>query len=83
VFFFQLNELVSFENGLHDSTPRLHVEGIIGEQPASTTIEFDAVSCSVMENCGSVKLAVVRSGDTTKEASVRWVGVEVTVCSCI
>ena len=67
----QLTELVSFENGIHDSAPRLNVEGIVGGRALSTTIEFDAVSCSVMENCGSVKVAVVRSGDTSREAQVR------------
>ena len=37
-----------------------------------TEIEFDAVSCSVMENCGTVKVNVVRRGDLTRSATVRY-----------
>lgn len=37
----------------------------------STVIEFDAVSCSVMENCGSVKLIVIRTGDLSQTATIR------------
>uniref|UniRef100_H2Z6E5 Calx-beta domain-containing protein n=1 Tax=Ciona savignyi TaxID=51511 RepID=H2Z6E5_CIOSA len=34
--------------------------------------QFDAVSCSVMENCGTVKIIVVRVGDISREARVRY-----------
>uniref|UniRef100_H2Z6F1 Calx-beta domain-containing protein n=1 Tax=Ciona savignyi TaxID=51511 RepID=H2Z6F1_CIOSA len=43
-----------------------------GYDPISTEIEFDAVSCSVMENCGTVKIIVVRVGDISREARVRY-----------
>lgn len=43
-----------------------------GGRRCRTEIEFDAVSCSVMENCGSVKLNVIRRGDLAKCASVRY-----------
>uniref|UniRef100_H2Z6E9 Calx-beta domain-containing protein n=1 Tax=Ciona savignyi TaxID=51511 RepID=H2Z6E9_CIOSA len=48
-------------------------DGILGYPgKVSTEIEFDAVSCSVMENCGTVKIIVVRVGDISREARVRY-----------
>uniref|UniRef100_H2Z6E7 Calx-beta domain-containing protein n=1 Tax=Ciona savignyi TaxID=51511 RepID=H2Z6E7_CIOSA len=49
------------------------IDGILGYPgKVSTEIEFDAVSCSVMENCGTVKIIVVRVGDISREARVRY-----------
>uniref|UniRef100_H2Z6F0 Calx-beta domain-containing protein n=1 Tax=Ciona savignyi TaxID=51511 RepID=H2Z6F0_CIOSA len=65
---------VTFENGGVSSNQRIvEVDGILGYPgKVSTEIEFDAVSCSVMENCGTVKIIVVRVGDISREARVRY-----------
>lgn len=52
---------------------RVVMNGLLSDEEVHTVIEFDAVSCSVMENCGSVKLIVVRTGDLQMEAAVRYV----------
>ena len=57
-----------------DQTHRLAVNGVLGAEQPTTVVEFDAVSCSVMENCGTVKITVVRTGDVRRPASVRYRG---------
>ena len=47
-----------------------------------TEIEFDAVSCSVMENCGTVRVNVVRRGDLSKPATVRLGSFVITNVGC-
>jgi len=42
------------------------------ETNARTEIEFETVSCSVMENCGSVKLNITRRGDLEVHAAVKF-----------
>uniref|UniRef100_H2Z6E8 Calx-beta domain-containing protein n=1 Tax=Ciona savignyi TaxID=51511 RepID=H2Z6E8_CIOSA len=66
--------IMTFENGGVSSNQRIvEVDGILGYPgKVSTEIEFDAVSCSVMENCGTVKIIVVRVGDISREARVRY-----------
>nr|XP_039253587.1 sodium/calcium exchanger 3-like [Styela clava] len=63
---------------LSESSPdklkhKVEVNQILGKtQSEEAIVEFDAVSCSVLENCGSVKLSVVRSGNTASKVSVRY-----------
>ncbi|XP_076813296.1 sodium/calcium exchanger 1-like isoform X2 [Clavelina lepadiformis] len=69
----KLHDTTGFENGAVGLSPqhRLELNGILGTPIKLTSeIEFDAVSCSVMENCGTVKISVVRRGDLSMPASV-------------
>uniref|UniRef100_F6YY65 Calx-beta domain-containing protein n=1 Tax=Ciona intestinalis TaxID=7719 RepID=F6YY65_CIOIN len=61
-------------NGAATTNQRIvEVDGLLGYDVKLTTeIEFDAVSCSVMENCGTVKIIVVRTGDLSADASVSY-----------
>lgn len=62
----------AYTNGIAMTSERGESGHILtSDDPPKTEIEFDAVSCSVMENCGSVKLIVVRKGDLSKSASVK------------
>lgn len=67
----QLNE--DLKRIMHASGSKTGLKEALDEHgKVKTEIEFDAVSCSVMENCGSVKLNVIRRGDLNKKASVRY-----------
>lgn len=74
-------------NTLSRSSPeqlqyRVGVDEILGKtQPQHAVIEFDAVSTSVMENCGAVKIAVVRSGNTSSKVNVKYETVDGTATS--
>ncbi|XP_078488536.1 sodium/calcium exchanger 2 isoform X2 [Ciona intestinalis] len=70
----RLAATVALGNGAATTNQRIvEVDGLLGYDVKLTTeIEFDAVSCSVMENCGTVKIIVVRTGDLSADAVVSY-----------